>query len=500
MLPAAALFLAAGALTKNEGEMFALTAILAALAVARGGQRRPLLLAARRCLPRRPSVADLDRGRAGEDRPTTRSRISSIPRYLADHADRVGPSAHELLWQIWTIGKLELSRSCWRSSRLSALPSSGGFGSPRFAAGWLVLSFAGLTAIYWISIHTLSGNLYNSSDRTIDSLVLTAGLLAPVLLFKEREPEARSPYAQRVIRGAFAAALTPLRDGGAALDEGAVEPYVAFLAEGGVDGILVCGTTGEGILLTAAERMRLLELFIAAARGKLAVAAHCGAQTTAETAALAAHAAEAGADAVAVIGPPFFPLDEAALEEHFAAAAAACAPLAFYVYEFAARSGYAVPVAVDRAAAASARRTCAGSRSPTSPGRRSSRTSSTGSTSSSAPSPWSRAGSTAVRPGPCRASRRCIPRSWRRSCASRTQELSDEAERLRSELDRFPFQAAAKVVAARRGRADPARRARAASPAERRRARGARAAVILVAGGGAMGAGIAYRLALARRR
>src|SRR5579862_793926 len=156
----------------------------------------------------------------------------------------------------------------------------------------------------------------------------------------------RSPYAQRVIRGAFAAALTPLRDGGAALDEGVVEPYVAFLAEGGVDGALVCGTTGEGILLTAPERMRLLELFVAAARGKLAVAAHCGAQTTAETAALAAHAAEAGADAVAVIGPPFFPLDEAALEEHFAAAAAACAPLAFYVYEFAARSGYAVPVAV----------------------------------------------------------------------------------------------------------------------------------------------------------
>ncbi len=149
-----------------------------------------------------------------------------------------------------------------------------------------------------------------------------------------------------MIRGAFAAALTPLRDGGAALDEGAVEPYVAFLAEGGVDGTLVCGTTGEGILLTAPERMRLLELFVDAARGKLAVAAHCGAQTTAETAALAAHAAEAGADAVAVIGPPFFPLDEAALEEHFAAAAAACAPLAFYVYEFAARSGYAVPVAV----------------------------------------------------------------------------------------------------------------------------------------------------------
>ena len=77
-----------------------------------------------------------------------------------------------------------------------------------------------------------------------------------------------------------------------------------------------------------------------------------------------------------------------------------------------------------------------------------------------------------------------------------TQERSDEAERLRGELDRFPFQAAAKAVAARRGvpiRPDVRAPLRSLS---RRRARGARSAVILVAGGGAMGAGIAYRLAL----
>ena len=53
-----------------------------------------------------------------------------------------------------------------------------------------------------------------------------------------------------MIKGAFAAALTPLRDGGTELDEAAVEPYVAFLADGGVDGILALGTTGEGILLS----------------------------------------------------------------------------------------------------------------------------------------------------------------------------------------------------------------------------------------------------------
>jgi dihydrodipicolinate synthase/N-acetylneuraminate lyase len=149
-----------------------------------------------------------------------------------------------------------------------------------------------------------------------------------------------------VIRGAFAAALTPLRDGGAALDEEAFEPYVAFLADGGVDGVLACGTTGESVLLSVAERRRAAELFVGAARGRLDVAVHCGAQTTADTVALAAHAAEAGAAAVAVIGPPFFALDDAALEAHFAAAAAACAPTPFYVYEFAARCGYAVPIEV----------------------------------------------------------------------------------------------------------------------------------------------------------
>src|SRR5918992_347936 len=93
-----------------------------------------------------------------------------------------------------------------------------------------------------------------------------------------------------MIRGALAAALTPLRDGGAALDNDAFGPYVDFLAAGGLDGILALGTTGEGILLSAAERKRAAELFVAAARGRLQVAVHCGAQTTADTVALASHA------------------------------------------------------------------------------------------------------------------------------------------------------------------------------------------------------------------
>jgi dihydrodipicolinate synthase/N-acetylneuraminate lyase len=148
------------------------------------------------------------------------------------------------------------------------------------------------------------------------------------------------------ITGCLAAAVTPLSAQGERLDEAAFGPLTDFMASTGLDGLLALGTTGEGILLTTQERRRATELFVAAAAGRLRVVAHCGAQTSRDTAALAAHAATAGADGVAVIGPPYFALDEAALLAHFTAAGRACAPLPFYVYEFAARSGYAVPVPV----------------------------------------------------------------------------------------------------------------------------------------------------------
>src|SRR5262249_57590993 len=75
-------------------------------------------------------------------------------------------------------------------------------------------------------------------------------------------------------------------------------------------------------------------------------AVQAGAQTTHATVALAEHAASLGADAVAVIAPPYFALDEDELLAHFEAAARACAPLPFYLYEFEARSGYAIPLPV----------------------------------------------------------------------------------------------------------------------------------------------------------
>jgi dihydrodipicolinate synthase/N-acetylneuraminate lyase len=148
--------------------------------------------------------------------------------------------------------------------------------------------------------------------------------------------------------GAVAASVTPFREAGERVDLDAIGPLVEHLAAAGVDGILALGTTGEGILLDERERREAAAAFVRAGRGRLTVMVHCGAQTTSATARLAAHAAEAGAAAVAVIAPPYYAPDDAALVEHFAAAAHACAPLPFFVYEFAARSGYAVkPVVIE---------------------------------------------------------------------------------------------------------------------------------------------------------
>ncbi|HJQ50739.1 MAG TPA: dihydrodipicolinate synthase family protein [Gaiellaceae bacterium] len=146
------------------------------------------------------------------------------------------------------------------------------------------------------------------------------------------------------LRGALAAAVTPLRDG--SFDAAAVGPYAEFLAGHGLDGVLVLGTTGEGVLFSPEERRDIAVSFVEAAGGTLQVAVHCGAQTTRETALLAEHAVSIGADAVAVIAPPYFALDEDELLAHFETAARACAPLPFYLYEFEARSGYAIPLAV----------------------------------------------------------------------------------------------------------------------------------------------------------
>jgi dihydrodipicolinate synthase/N-acetylneuraminate lyase len=149
-----------------------------------------------------------------------------------------------------------------------------------------------------------------------------------------------------MIRGTLAASVTPLNPSGSDIDEDHIPEIIDLLSNAGLAGVLAMGTSGEGMLLKLEERLRVADAFVAAGRDRLKVIVHAGAQSTRDTAQLAEHAALIGADGVAVIAPPYFRLDDLALLAHLRAAASACAPVPFYLYEYTEVSGYPLPVKV----------------------------------------------------------------------------------------------------------------------------------------------------------
>ena len=121
------------------------------------------------------------------------------------------------------------------------------------------------------------------------------------------------------LEGIYPATVTPLGDDGR-LDAPAMRKVVRHQLDAGVDGMYICGGTGEGLLLSREERQEALETVVDEVDGEAAVVAHVGAFQTDETIALARHASKAGADAIAALPPAYFyrPDDEA-LTRYYAA-------------------------------------------------------------------------------------------------------------------------------------------------------------------------------------
>lgn len=136
-----------------------------------------------------------------------------------------------------------------------------------------------------------------------------------------------------VFRGIICPMLTPLNSQGE-LDLTATRRLVDFMVSNGVHALLPAGTTGEGMLLTTDERMRLAQTVVDQAAGRIAVLVHTGAISTAETIALTLHAQQIGADGASIITPYFYSYDDDALFAHYASVAAAVPdfPLSLYVY------------------------------------------------------------------------------------------------------------------------------------------------------------------------
>ena len=144
---------------------------------------------------------------------------------------------------------------------------------------------------------------------------------------------------QLVVRGVITPLLTPLTNGDQWVNKRALAEHVNWLIEQGVHGLMPCGTTGEGPLLTAIERRRVLEVVVKAAAQRVPVLAHVGTAMTRETIALARHARDCGADAVSVVTPYFFRLPDGAQIEHFCRVADAVPDMPVYLYNIPQNTG-----------------------------------------------------------------------------------------------------------------------------------------------------------------
>ena len=135
------------------------------------------------------------------------------------------------------------------------------------------------------------------------------------------------------VRSVICPMVTPFDEKNRADLEGA-RRVADFLLSKGVAALMVAGTTGEGMLLSLAERKALCEVVVDQVAGRVPVIAQTGCISTADTVELTRHAASVGATAASVIVPYFFSFDDDSLFAHFMSVAKAVPDLPIFLYTF----------------------------------------------------------------------------------------------------------------------------------------------------------------------
>src|SRR5260370_6002761 len=137
--------------------------------------------------------------------------------------------------------------------------------------------------------------------------------------------------------GCGTALVTPFRND-LSLDEETLRRLVQRQIEAGIDFLVPCGTTGESPTLTRAEHLRVVEITIEEAKGKVPVLAGAGGYNTQEVIALAGELQDLGADGILSVTPYYNKPTQEGLYQHYQAIAKATR-LPIVVYSVQARTG-----------------------------------------------------------------------------------------------------------------------------------------------------------------
>jgi len=137
--------------------------------------------------------------------------------------------------------------------------------------------------------------------------------------------------------GTGTALVTPFRGDGLP-DEATLEALVKRQIDAGIDFLVPCGTTGESPTLTHEEHLRVVEITVKLAKGRVPVLAGAGGYNTAGVVALARELAELGVDGILSVTPYYNKPTQEGLFQHYRAIAEAV-PLPIILYSVQGRTG-----------------------------------------------------------------------------------------------------------------------------------------------------------------
>lgn len=123
------------------------------------------------------------------------------------------------------------------------------------------------------------------------------------------------------LTGTFTALVTPFVTGGDAVDFSALEALVEAQIEGGVSGLVPCGTTGESPTLTDEEQIAVIKRVVEVNAGRVPVIAGTGSFSTKKTITASKAALHAGADGVMIVMPYYNKPSQDGMREHVLAIA-----------------------------------------------------------------------------------------------------------------------------------------------------------------------------------
>lgn len=151
------------------------------------------------------------------------------------------------------------------------------------------------------------------------------------------------------IKGIIAAMQTAMHQDGS-INEEELRRQINRQIAAGVDAVFCLGTNGEFYIMSAEEKIRVMEIFVDEVKGRVPVYAGTGCISTEETVALSKKAEEIGVDVLSVITPYFAAISQEELYQHYAAVAKAV-NIPVVMYNIPARTGASLaPATVGRLA------------------------------------------------------------------------------------------------------------------------------------------------------